>query len=110
MALTTGIQEVTSAERSSLEWDFQGGQIGYMVNDTPGTTPNWDLQINLPGDTWQRVHANGKQIDQAKRYDTLSVPAGRYRLHCDTATPAQYTGVSLFWAYVPASMRDAALY
>ena len=110
MALTTGINVVTSAERSSLEWDFQGGGIGYMVADTPGTTPNWDLQIQLPDDTWVRVHATGKQIDQGKPYDTLSVPAGRYRIYCDTTTPAQYTGVSLFWFYIPQSMRDAALY
>ena len=110
MALVSGFQEVTSGERASEEFDFRGGGIGYAVTDAPNATPDWDLQIKLPDDTWARVHPNSKQIDSAKSYDTLVVPAGTYRLHCDNATASNYTPVSLFWCYVPQSMRDAALY
>ena len=110
MALTTGINEVTSGTRASKEFVFQGGGIGYMVTDAPNTTPDWDLQVELPDGTWVRVNANGKQVDSAKPYDTLVVPAGTYRLHCDSTVAGNFTPVSLFWCYVPQSMRDAALY
>ena len=51
MALTTGINEVTSGTRASKEFDFRGGGIGYMVIDVPNTTPDWDLQLQMPDDT-----------------------------------------------------------
>ena len=104
MALTTSINEVTSGTRASKEFKFRGGAMGYMVTDAPNTTPDWDLQVELPDGTWVRVNANGKP------YDTLTVPAGTYRLHCDSTVAGNYTPVSLFWCYVPQSMRDAALY
>lgn len=112
MALTTGMNEVTSGERASDTFRFEGGQIGYMVSGATSTgTPDWDLQILLPdGVTWHRVHANSKQVDSAKAYDTLTVPAGTYRLHCDTTTTTHFADVELFWCYVPQTMRDAALY
>ena len=110
MALVTGFQEVTSGERESLAFDFQGGAIGYIVTDVPNTSPDWDLQVQLPGGDWERVHANGDQVDSAKPYDHLVVPAGRYRLRCDSSTAANYTPVKLFYAYIPQTMQDAALY
>ena len=110
MAVVSGLQEVTSGERASDTFFFEGGGIGYMVIDVPTTTPDWDLQIQLPDDTWHRVNANNKQIDQGKPYDSLTVPAGTYRLHCDSATASNYTPVSLFWMYVPQSMQDAAIF
>ena len=110
MALTSGFQDVTSGERASLPFRFEGGGIGYLVTDAPNTTPDWDLQIQLPDDSWERVNANSKQIDSAKQYETLIVPAGTYRLHCDNATVGNYSGVSLFWSYVPQTMRDAAIF
>ena len=33
MAVVTGFFEVTSGERASQEFDFQGGRCGYMVLD-----------------------------------------------------------------------------
>ena len=110
MAISTGFREVTSGARASEEFIFEGGGIGYMVTDVPNTTPDWDLQVELPDGTWARVHGNSDQIDSAKPYDTLTVPAGNYRLHCDNATAANYTPVKLYYAYIPQTMRDAALY
>ena len=111
MALKMGFQEVTSGVRASETFVFQGGGIGYLVVGATSTgTPDWDLQIQLPDDSWERVHANSKQVDSAKQYDTLVVPAGTYRLHCDTTTTTHFADVELFWCYVPQTMRDAALY
>ena len=31
MAVVTGMQEITSGERASEEFDFNGGRCGYMV-------------------------------------------------------------------------------
>lgn len=110
MALVSGFQEVTSGDRESQEFDFAGGGIGYMVTGVPNTTPDWDLQVQLPGGEWGRVNANGDQVDSAKPYDHLVVPAGKYRLRCDNATAANYTPVKLYWCYIPQTMQDAALY
>ena len=112
MAVVTGMQEITSGERASEGFDFNGGRCGYMVIDVPNTTPDWDLEMLPPGATsWQKMNANSDQVDSAKAYDsTGSLPAGRYRLHCDTTVVANYSPVSLFWCYVPATMADAALF
>ena len=109
MAIVSGFQDITTGERESDEFDFRGGRIGYAVTDVPNATPNWDLQVKLPGDVWVRVHANAHEIDQGKPYDTLFVPAGTYRLRCDTTSTSHWQPVKLFWAYVPATLRDAAL-
>ena len=71
MALVTGLQEVTSSERATQTFSFQGGGIGYMVTGAPNTAPYWDLEIQLPDDTWIRVHAASKQVDSAKPFDML---------------------------------------
>ena len=110
MAVKSGFQTITSGERASKEFVFQGGRIGYAVVDVPNATPDWDLEVKLPSDDWVRVHGNSNQIDSAKPYDTLIVPAGTYRLNCDTTTEAHHTPVKLYWAYVPGNLRDAALY
>ena len=112
MAVVTGFFEVTSGERASAEFDFQGGRCGYMVLDVPNGTPDWDLELLPPGATsWQKMNASGNEIDNAKAYDsTGNLPAGKYRLHCDSTTAANYTPVKLFWCYVPATMQDAAIF
>ena len=111
MAVVTGFFEVTSGERASEEFYFGGGNCGYMVIDAPNATPDWDLQLKLPDDTWQTMNTSGNQIDSAKPYDnTSNMPAGTYRIHCDNATAANYTPVKLYWCYVPMGMADAALF
>ena len=59
MAVVTGMQEITSGERASEEFDFKGGRCGYMVIDVPNTTPDWDLELLPPGATsWQKMNVN----------------------------------------------------
>ena len=111
MAVVTGFQDVTSGERASEEFDFGGGRCGYMVVDVPNTTPDWDLQMQLPDDTWQNIGVANNQVDSAKPYASIAnLPAARFRLHCDNATAGNYTPVSLYWCYVPIGMQDAALF
>ena len=110
MALQSGFQEITSGERASEEFDFRGGRIGFAVVDVPNATPDWDLQVRLPSGDWVRVHNASHQVDSVKPYESLYVPLGTYRVNCDTATEAHHTPVKIYWAYVPASMRDAALH
>ena len=111
MAVVTGFFEVTSGERASEEFDFGGGNCGYMVIDAPNVTPDWDLQMKLPNDTWLTMNTAGNQIDSAKPYDnTGNMPAARFRIHCDTNTASHYTPVKLYWCYVPVGMHDAALF
>ena len=111
MAVVTGFFEVTSGERASEEFDFGGGNCGYMMQGVTSTTPDWDLQLKLPDDTWQTMNTAGNQVDSAKPYDnTGNLPAGRYRLHCDNTTAAFHTNAKLYWCYVPVGMHDAALF
>ena len=112
MAINKSWNDVTSGERASDEFYFEGGRIGYLVLDAASAnTPDWDLQMQMPDDTWARMHANGDQIDSAKIYDNIIVPAGNFRLHCDIATPTTaFSGVSLFWCYIPSTMQDAAIF
>ena len=112
MAVVTGMQEITSGELASEQFDFGGGRCGYMVLDVPNTTPEWDLEFLPPGaTTWQQINASSDHVDSAKAYDsTGNLPAGRYRLHCDNTVAGNYTPVKLFWCYVPATMADAALF
>ena len=112
MGFATGMQEITSGERASIEFDFKGGRCGYLVTDVPNNSPDWNLEmLPLGATSWQQMNASGNEIDSAKAYDsTGNLPAGRYRLHCDDTTVANYSPVKLFWAYVPATMQDAAIF
>ena len=112
MAIRPGWNNVTSGNRASHAFDFEGGRIGYLVLDAAAAnTPDWDLEMQMPDNSWVRVHANGDQIDSAKNYDTLIVPAGHFRLHCDIATPTSaFTGVKLYWCCIPQTMQDAAIF
>ena len=111
MAINKAWNDVSSGVRASEEFYFEGGRIGYLVLDAASTdTPDWDLELQMPDDTWDRVHTNGDQIDSAKIYDTLIVPAGNYRLNCDISTATAFADVSLFWCYIPNTMQDAAIF
>ena len=107
MAITTGWQEVTSGERSSQEFYFEGGRLAYAVTDTASGTPDWDIQFFIDG-AWHKWGLS--QVDRTRTTQTGIVCAGRYRLHCDTNTSADYTPVKLWWAYCPATLQDTALY
>ena len=111
MAVVTGFQDVTSGARASVVWDFKGGRCGYMVQDTPNTTADWDLQIQLPDGTWQDMGNASKQVDRGTPYANIgNLPSGKYRLHCDTAAEENWDDATLYWCYIPISMQDAALF
>ena len=107
MGINAAMTEITSGERSSKEFDFEGGRIAYAVTDTASGTPDWDLQILIGGD-WHKWGLS--QVDRTRTGQTGIIPAGRCRLHCDTNTAGDYQPVRLWYAHCPATLQDAALY
>ena len=107
MGINSGWQEITTGERASEQFDFQGGRMAYAVTGTASDTPNWNVRF-LIGNGFQKFDA--AQLDRSRPGRTGHFPAGRYQLFCDTNTAADFTPVRLFWAYCPESLQDAALH